>query len=62
MDGKLPEESTKKLLKVSFKWLNENASDKVGLCSDHSCIRCRLANVLFELEERIKTSIEAVKE
>ena len=43
---------TKELLEIGWKWLNENASDKVGLCSDHSCVRCRLANVLFELDSR----------
>lgn len=43
---------TKELLETGWKWLNANASDKVGLCSDRSCIRCRLADVLFELEQR----------
>jgi hypothetical protein len=45
-------EHTKELLAVGWKWLNANASDKVGFCSDRSCIRCRLADILFELEKR----------
>ena len=43
---------TKELLEIGWKWLNANASDKVGICFDRSCIRCRLADVLFELEGR----------
>ena len=47
---------TKSLLKTGFDWLNENASDKIGLCSDRSCIRCRLADILFEIEKRFDTT------
>jgi len=43
---------TKELVETGWKWLNENSTAQVGFCSDRTCIRCRLADILFELEGR----------
>lgn len=47
-----PNESnlSKKLIKIGMEWLTENASPQVGLCGDRSCIRCRLTDILLEIE------------
>lgn len=43
--------TNKELIRIGMDWLNENASPDIGLCDDRSCIRCRLSDVLSDIEQ-----------
>lgn len=44
-------EHTEELLKIGYEWLDANDEAAVGLCEDRSCIRCKLTDVLIEIEQ-----------
>lgn len=50
-------DDTRELLNIGWKWLDNHADGKI--CSNRSCIRCRLADVFFELEKQHPEAIQS---
>ena len=51
-------EGSKALIDAGWNWLNMNASPEVGLCGDRSCIRCRLVDMILEIEELDRKNLQ----
>lgn len=50
-----PTDDTKELLSRGWKWLNDHANGDV--CSDRSCVRCKVADAMFAIEKRFPDSV-----
>lgn len=46
-------EMSKELTEKGFKFLDEIADNKV--CENRACLRCRLADILFEVENKYQS-------